>query len=148
MVEKEKVVICDDCKEKIAKHKCEVCNKDLCGSCFRSFRLDINDFCFNQIYACENCKVKGDDLFRGKPIEENKENFDKDNRIKKIMLDRIKKNLIIENLKDKMGTKQKIIEALEGKRTERVWELIEKSIKEIYEENFRIPKETKEEYFS
>ena len=47
-----------------------------------------------------------------------------------------------------MGTKQKIIEALEGKRTERVWELIEKSVKEVYKEDIKIPKETKKEYFS
>lgn len=45
-----------------------------------------------------------------------------------------------------MGTKQKIIEALEGKRTERVWELIENAVKEIYGGNMKIPKETKEEY--
>jgi len=45
-----------------------------------------------------------------------------------------------------MGTKQKIIEALENKRTERVWELIENAIKEIYKEKFEIPETTKEEY--
>lgn len=45
-----------------------------------------------------------------------------------------------------MNTKQKIVEALEGKRTERVWELIKNAIKEIYKEKFEIPEETKEEY--
>lgn len=33
-----------------------------------------------------------------------------------------------------MNTKQKILESLEGKRTEAIWELIEKAIKELYPE--------------
>lgn len=47
----------------------------------------------------------------------------------------------------KMNTKQKIIESFEGKRTEMVWELIEKAIKEIYkkEEEANLEK-AKEEY--
>ena len=44
-----------------------------------------------------------------------------------------------------MNTKEKILESLEGKRTEAVWELIEKSTKEIYKEedeiNFKLAKE-------
>lgn len=47
-----------------------------------------------------------------------------------------------------MNTKQKIIEELEGKRAEQIWELIEKAIKEIYVGSVKIPKETKDEYFS
>lgn len=46
-----------------------------------------------------------------------------------------------------METKEKIIEKLEGKRAEAVWELIEKSVEEIYEEKTKIPEITKEEYF-
>ncbi len=100
MVEKEKIIICDDCEKTIAKHKCKVCKKDLCENCFRSFTLSIGDFGFNVIHFCEGCKVKANDLFSGKSLQENYENFDKDNEIKKIILDKIKKNLIIENLKE------------------------------------------------
>ena len=45
-----------------------------------------------------------------------------------------------------MNTKEKILESLEGKRTEAVWKLIEKSVEEIYEEKTKIPEVTKEEY--
>ena len=105
MVEKEKIIICDICEKSIAKHKCEVCGKDLCEDCFRSFTLDIENYGFNVIHFCEGCKVKASDLFRGKSLTENYENFDKDNEIKKIILDKIKKNLIIENLKETNGNK-------------------------------------------
>lgn len=46
-----------------------------------------------------------------------------------------------------MNTKEKILENLDGKRTEQVWELIEKVIKKIYGKKLKIPKTTKEEYF-
>lgn len=105
MVEKEKVIICDICKKQIAMYKCEICGNDLCEDCFRSFKLDIGEFSFNVIHFCEDCKVKTNDLFRSKSLRENYENFDEDDKIKKIMLDKIKKNLIIENLKEKDGNK-------------------------------------------
>lgn len=47
-----------------------------------------------------------------------------------------------------MNTKQKIIESLEGKRTEIVWELIEKAVKEIYVGDGEIPENTKKEYLN
>jgi len=100
MVEKTNIIICDVCEKKIVKHKCEVCNKDLCEDCLRNLRLGVGNYAFNNIYFCEGCVVKAENLFTNKSVEENYENFDKDNKIKKIMLDKIKKNLIIENLKE------------------------------------------------
>ena len=46
-----------------------------------------------------------------------------------------------------MNTKERILESLEGKRTEAVWDLIEKSVNEIYEEGEKANLEiAKEEY--
>jgi len=50
----------------------------------------------------------------------------------------------MENIKE---TKERILDALEGKRTEAVWELIEKAVKEIYEKDDKIDfAQAKEEY--
>ena len=47
-----------------------------------------------------------------------------------------------------MKTKEKIVETLENKRINLVWDLIGKTVKEIYNGEMKIPEETKEEYFS
>lgn len=43
MVEKEKVIICDICKERIAKDKCNFCEGDICNyrSCIRRFTIYV-----------------------------------------------------------------------------------------------------------
>jgi len=38
MVEK-KLQVCDICEERISKHKCGVCNKDLCGTCSKQYPI-------------------------------------------------------------------------------------------------------------
>ena len=63
MVEKEKVIICDICKERIAKDKCNFCGNDICKyrSCIREFPIDIGGMEFNivgkriKILYCRNC---------------------------------------------------------------------------------------------
>lgn len=100
MVEKEKVVICDDCKEKIAKYKCRLCEKDLCRDCLKEKKLFLGDNAFNWVHICSDCCQKLSNLMSGNTIQKSRENLDEDDKIEKIIIDRIKKNLILKNLEE------------------------------------------------
>jgi len=39
-MEREKVNICDDCKDTVAKYKCKFCNQDLCEGCMNVLKFD------------------------------------------------------------------------------------------------------------
>ena len=54
----EKVLICDECKSKIAKYKCEVCDKDCCNSCLSSPYLTAKGMKLFVYPICRNCGVK------------------------------------------------------------------------------------------
>ena len=63
MVEKEKVILCDICKERVAKDKCNFCGGDICNyrSCIRKFYIDIGGREFDiigkriKIIYCRDC---------------------------------------------------------------------------------------------
>ena len=90
------------CKDKIGKTKCNLCNKDLCKDCVTNMNITINQPYQSNIFGdigivfCNDCYLKLIDAHL-----KNKNFFD-DFMIKqkKDVLDYIKKNLILENLKD------------------------------------------------
>lgn len=93
---KKEIILCDDCKEKVAKHKCLFCDKDLCNECkktmviqrFRS-RYDNNNL---NIPFCEECFKVYDE------IELEQEFF---NDIGLQIIDYLKKMAILKNLEEK-----------------------------------------------
>jgi len=108
MVE-ETIILCDVCKERVAKSKCNLCGKDICKyrSCIREFPVsiggkvnpyDVSGGKLMSILYCRNCwdkKIK--DLM-------NKKDFWDEIFIEKTVksiADCIRKRLIIENLEDK-----------------------------------------------
>ena len=55
-----KVNICDACESQIAKHKCKICDKDICLDCSNFFNITINrnilqEIPFFSIEACKKC---------------------------------------------------------------------------------------------
>ncbi len=110
MVE-ETITLCDVCKERVAKSKCNLCGKDICGyrSCIREFPIAIgkthSSYTGNvigvktiSILYCRDCwdnKLK--DLINKKGFWD--EDFLK--KTSKSVGDCIRKKLIIENLEDK-----------------------------------------------
>lgn len=103
-MKKKDIIICDKCGEKIAKYKCDLCGKDLCSDYTCSKGVDLkaersrggSAGYFNKIYLCEGCEKKFFDLL----VKNAKETLDEDNKIKKIIIERVKKNLMLENLKE------------------------------------------------
>lgn len=103
MTEKEKVIICDECNQKIAKEKCNLCSKDLCSDCSKSFTLELKSTSqqtefytlINYCFECRN-KVMGTksgfwDDFKPKVVKD--------------IVDYVRKNMIIENLKEEKNGK-------------------------------------------
>ena len=104
MVKKKEVVICDKCNEKIAKYKCDLCEIDLCSeyNCSKEINLEVkkrvgteNPISFNRIYFCSDCEEKVFELLKETPNEI----LDKENKIKDIIIERVKKNLMLNGLK-------------------------------------------------
>lgn len=98
MAEKEKVIICDECDWKIAKEKCNLCGKDLCSDCSKSFTLELKSTSqqtefYTLINYCSEC--------RGKVIKM-RGNFwdDFKPKVVKNIVDYVRKSMIIENLKE------------------------------------------------
>ena len=98
MVEQEKVIVCDFCKEKITKSKCEICHRDLCSSCGKilSINLGKGQISISKILVCSDCNNKASMI---------KESVDIDvgGEIKKMILDKLKKGMILKNLDDGKG---------------------------------------------
>lgn len=52
-------VVCDWCKERISKIKCNLCDKDICGYCDKSQGILLMDYSITTIHLCSKCQ---DDL--------------------------------------------------------------------------------------
>jgi len=91
-----KTRLCDVCKKKIMEYKCDICGCDICESCKDYDRLIYNNTTFAEIIYCRECGGKIFNLFKGKSISNVTDcvlNF------KTELVDALKKNLIVENLK-------------------------------------------------
>ena len=53
-----KVVLCDKCKEKVAKKVCRICEADVCDNCFTDlpFNFAYNGGTFITLIICNKCK--------------------------------------------------------------------------------------------
>ncbi len=105
---KETIILCDVCKERVAKSKCNLCGKDICKyrSCIRKFPVSIGGRVvydsssaktINILY-CRNCWDK-----KIKDWINKKDFWDEDfiEKTAKSIGDCIRKKLIIESLEDK-----------------------------------------------
>ena len=54
----EQVIICDECKSKIAKYKCELCDRDCCSSCLSSPYLTAKGMRLFDYPICRECAKK------------------------------------------------------------------------------------------
>ena len=63
MVEK-KLQVCDVCEEKISKHKCGICGKDLCSTCAKRFPLVSMSAEIVITRICKSCLQKAEHLFK------------------------------------------------------------------------------------
>lgn len=62
---KTETTLCDLCKEKVAKFKCEICEKDCCKNHIQTFFLRSNGVYGKStpsIYLCKNCWKKSINL--------------------------------------------------------------------------------------
>jgi hypothetical protein len=51
----EKVILCDVCREKVARYKCAFCGKDICGGdCYTHLQFSIGNNNY-QIISCKTC---------------------------------------------------------------------------------------------
>ena len=58
---KTEVILCDECKEKVAEHKCEICNKDICNSsdCINKIELRLQSIAIDEeLFICKDCNEK------------------------------------------------------------------------------------------
>lgn len=63
---KEKVRLCDTCKDRVASHKCDCCNADMCNTCIadsKTIRVNTQDFGIS-LY-CAECKKLYNKAARG-----------------------------------------------------------------------------------
>lgn len=59
---KKKVRICDECKQRIANHKCYLCGKDLCDGCVHKLSLAIDKYEASRYSEEKNLIFGVDDL--------------------------------------------------------------------------------------
>ncbi len=107
---KETILLCDVCKERIAKSTCHLCGKDVCKyrSCIREFAIVMGgkvEYGLRTsggktvgILYCRDCWDK-----KIKHLISKKDFWDEDflEKTAKLIGDCIRKKLIIENLEDK-----------------------------------------------
>lgn len=99
---KETIILCDVCKDRVARNKCNLCGKDICKyrSCFREFPVIIGGYGIGKtmnILYCKNCWDK-----KIKELISKKDFWDEDfiTKTAKSVGDCIRKKLIIENLEN------------------------------------------------
>lgn len=63
---KEKIRVCDTCKERLSKQKCDCCNADMCTVCIADIKtLRVNSQTFGTVLYCLNCKKLYNEIARG-----------------------------------------------------------------------------------
>ena len=103
MAQQTNVLICDICKERIAKNKCQLCKKDICGymACVRNFKIQLRGGSSESnagVISIPFCRGCWDDV--GKSIIYGKDFWDEDflKKISKNFEDYIRKRVIIDKL--------------------------------------------------
>lgn len=104
-----KTIICDICKEKVAKDKCSLCKKDLCNNCIKRTYLSLRGiyadgsgtFGDKIIPFCINCSEK---LIKNTPSDNPLLDGDFLNKLSDEVVEYITKKLIINEL-EKDGEK-------------------------------------------
>lgn len=99
---KTNLILCDVCKDKVGKIKCNLCNKDLCDSCKMAIQITIsraksyegNSKKIN-IILCIDCNSN---LVNATNKNENFFDDNFMNKLKREVVDYIKKGLILKNL--------------------------------------------------
>ncbi len=114
---KKEVNICDNCKERVTKLKCCLCNNDVCSNCSEKEILGLFDglVCNSCNEKLNNCGIEEEDFWK---------DFIKNNKdIKEKIMDYIKRNIIIENLSetkkkkdDKYGYSKKLVDLIERQK--------------------------------
>jgi hypothetical protein len=105
MVRKE-VTLCDNCKDKVSKEKCEICGKDICERClnaltFESGTSGSSGISWFEIPICNECVEQHKQI---KMENGDRESFrrvfiDVPEELRKIMVDFIKNTIMLNQLK-------------------------------------------------
>ena len=97
------VIICDDCKKIVATEKCWMCDKDLCPreivagqyvGCLKGYTISFYNNIRIEIPVCYDCsnKIQG--------VVQDKENNDMLIELQKWIVEKVKRRLILNNLKE------------------------------------------------
>lgn len=89
---KTEIVLCDKCKDRIAKKVCVICEKDVCESCYEEvpIRFGWNESEFTKLIICKVCKSQIIDLLKEKQHDSKKFN--------ELIIDYLRDNLALEEL--------------------------------------------------
>ena len=102
-----KVILCDLCKNQVAKLKCSLCDKDLCsGNCSATYNIYFGNSSNSYInfYLCnKDCSNKVNGFIIKLNAEDSKNKLYKD--VKELFLDFVKKGLILNALADEKNGK-------------------------------------------
>lgn len=100
---KTEVILCDLCKKAVANLKCNLCGKDLCsGECSSTYEIIFGSNASTQFYFCNrDCRNKVVGFMKKLQDGDDKEGRTKlYDGIKQLLLEFIKRGLILENLKE------------------------------------------------
>lgn len=89
MVRKE-TTICDVCQTNLATGICDVCQSDICKNHTKNWSINLGNGYLTRIKLCQKCVNK---IEYSKGMEDNEE-------LKRIILEFIKKQMVIDGLKD------------------------------------------------
>jgi len=93
-----KIILCDSCKERVAKNKCDFCNKDLCSSCGARTGIKIANIAdIEEIVCCKDCGTKWSNKIRDHKTYRDETFAEK---IKKEVIAHIKKKAIADKIDD------------------------------------------------
>jgi hypothetical protein len=96
-----KVILCDKCKQKVAKSVCRICEADVCDSCFSDvpFNFAYNNGTFTSIIICNKCKKAIEQMVTANEHDKNS--------YEEIIVKYLKDNLVLEELQSDDNEKTK-----------------------------------------
>ncbi len=97
-----KTILCDKCKERVAKDKCEICQGDFCPDCIvnRIVQYGYNEGVFCSLKCCRVCDSLITDLLKvvKKETRENENDEYNFNQLKEYLISFLRNSVIVNEL--------------------------------------------------
>lgn len=102
-----KVVLCDNCKDRVSKMKCDICSADSCKDCIEkviSLNFEITNGATIHILCCRSCRLKIKQLMDIFIVQKDKEDIESaySYQYKKVLIDYTQRILALENMEKKL----------------------------------------------